>query len=1118
MANQSVQKLDHRTHILKLPDTYIGSVEKTTEEAWVFNVESSKIQKKLTNFIPGEYKIFDEIIVNAFDQYVRTNQPGVSVEHPVKNIWINVNPDTGEIQVKNDGVGIKVEMHEKEKVWIPELIFGHLLTSSNYDKNKIKHVGGKNGYGAKLANIYSTSFYLETVDTVNQKKYKQEWKDNMSVKGKPSITKNTSKPYTLIRYTPDYKRFGIENIEPSMFEIMYRRAYDLAACTDNKVGVYFNGQKLACKTFENYVDLYLDGDKSARVYERVNDRWEVVVGVNPFQQFEQVSFVNGIFTNKGGKHVDYIQNQITKKLAEWITKKKKINVTSAYIRDNIVIFVNTLIDNPSFNSQTKECLTTAREKFGSKCDISDKFITALSKTGVVEKVIELASLKENKQLKKNDGKKSNRVKDLPKLEDANYAGHKSKARECTLILTEGDSAKATAMAGLAVVGRDYYGVFPLKGKPPNVKDASNLKKLNDNSELNSIKKAMGLQADKEYSNVDELRYGKIIILSDQDEDGTHIKGLVFNMFHSLWPSLYKLDGFLNSMLTPVIKAKKASQKLQFYSVKDYEKWKESSSGNWHIKYYKGLGTSTPQEARDYFKELKIVNYGTNADKDELSINLAFGKEKNSAEQRKDWLKDYSRDNTLDYASKNVSMEDFVNRDLIHFSNSDNIRSIPSVVDGFKPSQRKIIYCCFKKNLKTEIRVAQLAGYVSENGAYHHGEASLQGAIVNMAQDFVGSNNINLLQPIGQFGTRLQGGKDAAQSRYIHTLLSEITDTIFDKRDNPLLKYNDDDGVLVEPVFYVPSLPMLLVNGSSGIGTGWSTEIPSYNPTDLITNIKLALQGKDMNEMVPYYRGFKGTIVAEEDGNKSFKTTGIYQEDGNKLVITELPIGTWTQNYKEHLEKLQNDDFIRYYNSYCTDVDVKFEVFWGEKLKKMYFSSREKFEAKMKLTSIISCRNLVAFNSENKLTKYESVLDMLREYFETRHNLYFTRKTYIIDELNKDINLLKTRIRFIEDFIENRITIIKKRKAEIEEQLVTLEYPKIDDSFDYLLKMPIYSLSLDKIDELNQKIDNLVVDLKTIENKSETQLWEEDIIDIESGLKKLNGAQGEKKSFQFKKKP
>ena len=467
--NQQVEKLDHRTHILKIPDTYIGSVEKTSEENWIFNPESTKIQKKLVNFIPGKFKIFDELIVNVFDQYIRTNQADCDPKLAVKNIWISIDTTTGEIQIKNDGVGIKVEKHAKEGVWVPELIFGHLLTSSNYTKDKIKHVGGKNGYGAKLTNIYSKEFYLETIDHTTSQKYRQQWKNNMEIVGKPQITKNSQKPYTLIKYLPDYKRFGIENIEKDMFQIMYRRAYDLAGCTKDNINVYFNGLKLTCKNFEQYINLFLDNNDI--VYERINNRWEIAVAVTPFQEFEQISFVNGIFTNKGGKHVECVLNQITKKLVEWIAKKKKIQVKPVYIRDNIVLFVNCLIDNPSFNSQTKECLTTVKSKFGSTCDISQKFINNLAKTPLIDKVIDLATLKDNKLSKKNDGKKTNRVKDLPKLEDANFAGHKTKSKDCTLILTEGDSAKATAMAGLAIVGRDRYGVFPLKGKPPNVKDA-----------------------------------------------------------------------------------------------------------------------------------------------------------------------------------------------------------------------------------------------------------------------------------------------------------------------------------------------------------------------------------------------------------------------------------------------------------------------------------------------------------------------------------------------------------------------------------------------------------------------------------------------------------------------
>jgi len=1115
MSSQ-IEKLDHRSHILKLPDTYIGSVEKTTEEGWIYNSHNEKIEKKQLNFIPGEYKIFDEIIVNAFDQWVRTQS--TKSEFPVKNIWITVDQETGVISVKNDGTGISSEIHEKEKIHIPELIFGHLLTSSNYSKGKIKHVGGKNGYGAKLANIYSEEFYLETIDHKNGKKYRQTWKNNMSEKGKPSITKNTQKPYTLIRYKPDYKRFNIAGIEKDMYDIMSRRAYDLAACTDNKVNIWFNGNKLNCKNFEQYVDLFLGSDKTIRVSEKVNDRWEISVSLNPFQQHEQVSFVNGIFTHKGGKHVDHVTNQVTKKLCDWISKKKKITVKSAYVKENIIVFVRSLIDNPSFNSQTKECLTTNKDKFGSECVISDKFITALSKTGIVEKVVELAQLKENKNLKKNDGKKSNRIRDLPKLEDANFAGHKTKSRECTLILTEGDSAKATAMAGLAIVGRDRYGVFPLKGKPPNVKDMYYQRKLADNTEINAIKKIIGLQYDKEYTSVDDLRYGKIMILSDQDEDGTHIKGLVFNLFHSLWPSLYKLTGFINSMLTPVIKAKKGKQMVQFYSVKDYEKWKETANGNWTIKYYKGLGTSTPQEAREYFKQLKIVNYGTDGDDNECALNLAFAKEKHSSTLRKDWLKTYDRENTLDYSSKHVSIEEFVNLDLIHFSNSDNVRSLPSVIDGLKPSQRKVLYCCFKRNLRDEIRVAQLAGYVSEHGAYHHGESSLQGTIVNLAQDFVGSNNINLLQPIGQFGTRTQGGKDCAQSRYIHTMLSPETSKIFDKQDTPLLKHCDDDGTPVEPIYYVPTLPMLLVNGSSGIGTGWSTDIPSFKPEDIVDNIKRYINGEEMKDMIPYYKGFTGTITSSVDQNglidkNVFKSRGIYTIVNDKLVIKELPIGVWGQNFKDHLEKLSADKrFVRYYDSYCTDEIIHFEIYIGEKLTNLYDKSREDFERKMKLISTINCSNLVAFNKENVLVKYNSIMDMLEEYILVRLETYTKRKNHILQTLQKDIDLNKVKIRFISDFIDEHIVIIKKRKAEIEQQLTHRKFPKIDDSYDYLLKMPIYTLSLDKIDELNEKTSNLESQYSILDKKSRETLWEEDIKSIT-----FENPKTQKKKFAIKKK-
>jgi DNA topoisomerase-2 len=835
--------------------------------------------------------------------------------------------------------------------------------------------------------------------------------------------------------------------------------------------------------------------------------------LSPNLYFEQISFVNGINTTEGGKHVDYVVNQITKKLSEWIKKKKKLNIKPIVIKENLIVFIKSVIDNPSFSSQTKETLTTHKDKFGSKCEISDKFIDQLSKCGIVEKAIELSDAKNMKQLTKTDGKKQNRLKGIPKLEDANFAGTKN-SKECTLIITEGDSAKSSAMAGLEKIGRDKYGVFPLKGKVLNVRGISP-QKIIENTEISNLKKIIGLQTGQVYSHEGKwpLRYGKLLILTDQDEDGSHIKGLVFNLFLTLWPSLYYMEGFLNSMLTPIVKCKKGKSEKLFYSLPDYEKFKEGNGG-WNSKYYKGLGTSTAKESKEYFQNMKLVTYVNPEPEERQFIDLAFAKEEGCADRRKEWLSHYQKSDTLNYSEMKVSIGDFVNKDLKHFSNSDNIRSIPSMVDGLKPSQRKVLFGAFKRNLtKTEIKVAQLAGFVSEHTGYHHGEASLQGTIVNLAQNFVGSNNINLLEPLGQFGTRIGGGKDAAQPRYIFTKLCPHTLKIFNSLDNDLYKYNYDDATKVEPEYYVPVLPMVLINGAQGIGTGWSTDIPSFNPVDLVENMKLYMEGKEMKELVPFYNGFQGKIKKDKQG-KTYISKGIYVVSDSKIIITELPVGMWTDKYKEFLETLVIDSkkpnkkqILRYYNSYCTDTKVHFELILAnemiEKLEEMDWKlGYTKLEKQLKLVSTLNTSNMVLYDSNNQIKKYTTPEQILAEFCDTRLEFYTKRKDHLIELLKKEINMFEIKIRFINMFIEDKIKIIRKSKSQIEEQLETHEFPKVDGSYDYLIKMPIYNLSKDKMDELQLKLDTKVLDLQTITGKSNRDLWTDDLesINIKSLVK------------------
>lgn len=1121
-TKQQYVKLKHEEHVLKRPDTYVGSIEPTEDELYVMCDGNMKMETMTR--VPGEYKIFDEIIVNAHDQWIRLKEQ--KEKDPsliqVKNIKISFSKETGEISVYNDGEGIPVEIHETEKIYIPEMIFGSLLTSSNYNDNDLKHVGGKNGYGAKLTNIFSKHFRLETRDRISGKQFVQSFYDNMTRRDKAKVTKNKQKPYTKITYIPDYKLFHKSGLTDEMCKIITKRAYDLAGCTGKEVNVFLNDEKIDCKSFQKYMEYYIGpSSQTTRAFEVVSDRWEVGVCLSPNMTFTQISFVNGIVTSRGGKHVDTIANQIAKKLAEVILKKKKQVVKPNFIKENMMLFLKATIDNPSFNSQTKEHLDTVASKFGSKCELSKSFIDHVAKCGIMERACELSSVKDGKNLKKTDGKKMNHIRGIPKLEDANWAGTK-KSKECTLILTEGDSAKAMAMAGISNVGRDKFGIFPLRGKLMNVRDEKNMKKLLENKEINAIKKIMGLQTGKDYKNIDDLRYGHVLLLTDQDEDGSHIKGLLFNLFEKLWPSLFHMDGFLQGMLTPVVKARKGKTTKNFYSVKDYIQWNETNGTGWVSKYYKGLGTSTPAEAKEYFKDPKIIQYTSTDEKDGASIHLAFGKNQGDSDKRKQWLNGYSEENTLDYSKKSVTVNQFVNQDLIHFSNSDNIRSIPHLMDGLKPSQRKVLYCCFKRNLTKEIRVAQLAGYVSEHGAYHHGEASLQGTIINMAQNFVGSNNINLLEPIGQFGSRIEGGKDAAQPRYIHTALEQIAFKLFDKRDTELLEHNVDDGLKVEPKYYAPVLPMILVNGASGIGTGWSTEIPKFNPRDIIKNIILAIEGKPLNEMVPWYKGFTGEI--KKISATQFSTKGRYSVDKDKLEIFELPIGIWTDKYKEFLEsqiiETNNKDkkktgIIKFYDSYCTDTRIHFVLhFPKDALKNKKWSTiadtttgATRLEKTFKLVNTISTTNMHYYNCEHKITKATDPRSMIQDFVKERLRLYQERRKCLLSHLCDELSLLEIKIRFIYEYIGGKLKINNKRKAEIEAILQKAKYPTMDDSYDYLLRMPIYSLTKDKIEELEEKLAQRKQEKATLESHTKESLWK---LDIKEMTKNLNEMQTQKK--------
>jgi len=1130
----NVEQKTDKQHILDNPDTYIGSVETVDADLWVLNDQADKIIEKNISFVPGLFKLFDEAIVNCRDHVVRmASKVAAGVENSLPVTYIDVAiQDDGTIVMLNDGNGIDVVQHPEYKLWVPELIFGHLRTSTNYNKEEKKIVGGKNGFGFKLVLIWSTYGSVETVDHIRGLKYTQEFKDNLDTICSPKITKATkTKPYTKITFKPDYQRLGLSSssdqssgLSPDLIALLKKRVYDISAITDKTLKVKYNSQLIPVKNFEQYISLYI-GDKSEkpRVYELANERWEYAVALTPSAEFVQISFVNGIHTSKGGKHIEYILGQITRKLVEYIEKKKKVKVNANAIKEQLILFVRCDIENPAFDSQTKDFMNTPSSKFGSKCEVSDKFIEKVAKMGVMDAACAITEVKDNKVAKKTDGSKSKSVRGIPKLTDANWAGT-DKSGLCTLIFCEGDSAKAGIISGLSSEDRNIIGVYPLKGKLLNVRGELP-KRISENKEITEIKKILGLETGKNYSAeqvATSLRYSRVLFMTDQDLDGSHIKGLCINLFESEWPSLTAIPGFIGFMNTPILKALKGSKTLMFYNDGEYEEWKtenQSDIKSWKIKYYKGLGTSTGKEFKEYFEQKKIVGFEHTGDKSVKAIDMVFNKKR--ADDRKEWLKEYDRDLYLDTSKPSVTYEEFIGEELIHFSKYDCDRSIPNLMDGLKTSLRKILFAAFKKNLTSEIKVAQFTGYVSEHACYHHGEASLNGAIVGMAQNFVGSNNINLLVPSGQFGTRLKGGEDSASERYIFTLLNKITRSIFPKQDDHILEYLNDDGTSVEPIFYVPIIPMILVNGSKGIGTGFSTDIMSYNPLQIIAYLRAKLVGEEFaTEFVPFYEGFLGQI--EKITETKFLIKGRYEKVGpDKIRVTELPVGLWTESFKEHLENLIEPGLdkegkkivplVKDYDDMSKDTTVDFTITLQKgKVEELEAIQTDNgcnaLEKLFKLYTTSSTTNMHLFDAEDKLKKYDRVEEIIDDYFVTRLQMYGTRKDYLIAALEKELVILSNKARYIQELLNDTIDLRKKKKAEIVEMLLGKSYDRIDDDleFQYLVKMPMDSVSEENVDKLNREHKDKSDELQRIKETSIQQMWLSELENLEQEYGKYRG--------------
>lgn len=1203
---------DTREHMLRRPDMYIGSVDLEKALVWIYNLKAKENDPffvfKEIEYSPGFYKIFDEILVNARDHAINCEEKRLEKCTMIK---ISINEETGEICIANNGYRIPVEMSEKFKMWIPEMIFGDLYSSSNMNDKVKRKTGGRNGIGAKATNTFSVKFEVEVIDSESNQKFYQCFSDNMSERTEPKISSAKGhKSLTKISFIPDFKRFHMTGFTPDVMGLFKMRAYDIAM--NCSATVYFNEEKITVNSFPKYVDSYFpEGSehKSAIDTSNKNFRVAVVYDSTDTMEHQTISFVNGIRTRKGGQHVEHVIKQVMdkmRKLIESKSKDKDLNVKPAMIKENLIFFIDAVIENPKFDSQTKDQLTTPVAKFGSTYRPSDAFINKIKKTGVIETIIANASSRIDADLiKATKGKGGARLAKL-------YPATKANARDgwrCTLILTEGDSAKAFAMSGLNVVGREFYGVFPLRGKLLNTRNATSKEVLN-NEEIMAVIRIIGLEFDKEYTDCKGLRYGKIMMLTDQDLDGFHIKGLLINFIHCFWPSLLKIkdDGFLRYFVTPLIKVSKgkaSSRKCIAFPDKDsFLRWKadHNDAKGWKIKYYKGLGTHDKIEARECFNDIgdKIIEFvpaplikrkpktrsdssshrsrkAKIIDPNDVVMNLAFNKA--LANERKDWLGTYKHDESAPVVDGKILLPDFINKDLIGYSVHSTARAVPSIMDGMKPTQRKVYFACVKKNLypNAECKVSQLQGYISEHAAYHHGEASLQETIIAMAQDFVGANNLNLLMPIGQFGSRMAGGKDSSSPRYIFTTLNKLGKLIFIPNDFPILQQQTEDGLLVEPYFYAPIIPMLLVNGTHGIGTGYSCDVEPCNIRDIYANILRILNGREPKIMHPWYRHFIGQVLRDEKGG--YRTVAKYDIINNDTVhITELPIGIWTDDYKAYLDaamdvkaiskssrskeeksetkgkrgkaqaksrakkggsktakkKASNSKFlaskaknsatakvaknsklisaIKSFSELNTEVRVDFTIKFDPKQLARLIKNGD-LESTLKLSKKLKMTNMHLFDYQGKIKHYESYGAILKDYVPPRLELYQQRKNYLLDKFGKDIRFLDAKLRFLLAVVEEGTIVIFKngkseKRATIEAKLEELEFPKLSPNgeetngkYDYLLNIPIRSLTHEEIEKLRQERQDLQEQLDDLSGKAPKDIWIQELEEFMSAYDK-----------------
>lgn len=1159
----SYEWLAPREAVLRRPDTHVGAVTVRKVTRVVLGPDGRSPRTVSAGVSPALEKIYDEIVTNAIDHRERDKH--------MTELRVDVHPESGTIVVTNNGkTAIPTGKWEGTDRHVPEVLFTELNAGSNLGEKNAHNVGGRNGVGGTVCNVLCKSFTIEVCNAEEGVRYVQTMTDNASCVPPPSISKyKLAKSRVRVSMLPDYERLGMPSDcmkNDDLRALLVGRAVDAAACTD--ASVFVNDAKVGpFKSLKAYAEAFggtllgqdrSQGEEGCYVHvvvtcgkeEKAEGDDEGTTGKDGLVPVVHSCFVNGV------RCVGRLYDAVMAKLASPLTKQGVAErVATTMISEHVSVFVVSRMNTPRFGSQSKDVLDTPPSKFGFEVpDLTSvaKRIASLSCVQIHVKMRkDLDEGKAARKAMKAEGLGGRSARHVKKYERASEVG---KGKQCTLWIPEGDSAKAMIVQGFAVTGRRHHGVYPLRGKILNVHDLTLVDAMK-NAEVCDLMHILGLDPTKTYdaASVRKLPY-RIMVTTDQDDDGSHIFGLVTTIFYRFFPSILECcPGFIQRFVTPVVKVSRCSsvdgrgggraaggteRPLEFFSLSNYKMWVEEVQGGTlprglRASYYKGLGTNTNEEATHYFQNMTSYTKTAMHTAEATScIRMAFAKDQ--ASKRKEHVDSMTASSTHAlYSEPTFSISDFVKEELSLFWMADNVRSIPSVVDGLKPSQRKVLFTVFGSATNAKHKVAQLAGEVAKRTNYHHGEQSLGEVAIKLAQTFQGSNNVNLLKPLGQFGNR--HGEKPSQARYLYTAATPQARSLFRSEDDVVLSYLQDEGHTIEPSYYVPVLPTILVNGCEGIGTGYSTSVPPHAVKDVLGACRSACDhvalhgepgekgtrgqdGRDEEEetdgsrvvasssllvhlrrtvrLVPHVRGFRGSVVCKDNGTHMFK--GIHEwTDERTLRILELPPGVKTNAVKEHLQdQACVEDVVSHSTGKDVDLVVKFAT----------TPVPEGWEKLARLSSTLSTTNMHAFDASGRLRKYESTTEIVHEHAVQRLKAYRKRRDHMMSELASKMEATMRRISFLTRVVTRELDLVGTSRAVLREEL--------GSHATELLSIPLDHITPEGVEEYRAKMRTYQSEWEAWEKLTSVDMWREDMDRLEEALR-AEGLWEEEEAFQGK---